>query len=287
MPPEGSGWARTTFQREQMAWGAEWKAWRGVCLLAQQRATPPGGLKRGHGWRAPRRQTQAPVVESVVCRRCVVYVWRLLGLYEAAWRIQSQRQQRHARLAADASAWALTRRLCTRPTLGLHDDAPAGNVSAAGPAGGGAGAAARRLAARNSVTALFGAERLWAAGFRGAGVRMGVFDTGIRADHPHVKNIRRAAAPASGPRACPRGAAPRAGPHGAARAPAASLGSREKAAGDGRARAQGAHELDARADAGGRAGPRHLRGRRGRRAGRRVPRLCAGGGAVHLPRLHQ
>ena len=56
-----------------------------------------------------------------------------------------------------------------------------------------AGAARRRLAARNSVTALFGAERLWAAGFRGAGVRMGVFDTGIRADHPHVKKIRRAA----------------------------------------------------------------------------------------------
>ena len=75
--------------------------------------------------------------------------------------------------------------------MGLDDDGgPHGNGSDSTEAGG----AARRLrAARNSVTALFGAEKLWAAGFRGAGVRMGVFDTGIRADHPHVKNIRRAA----------------------------------------------------------------------------------------------
>lgn len=36
----------------------------------------------------------------------------------------------------------------------------------------------------------FHAEKLWEAGFRGAGVKMGVFDTGIRPDHPHVKNIR-------------------------------------------------------------------------------------------------
>ena len=67
--------------------------------------------------------------------------------------------------------------------MGLADGgAAAGNASD--------GAARRRLQARNSVTALFGAEKLWAAGFRGARVRMGVFDTGIRADHPHVKNIR-------------------------------------------------------------------------------------------------
>lgn len=36
----------------------------------------------------------------------------------------------------------------------------------------------------------FHAEQLWEAGFKGAGVKMGVFDTGIRLDHPHVKNIR-------------------------------------------------------------------------------------------------
>ncbi len=37
----------------------------------------------------------------------------------------------------------------------------------------------------------FHAEKLWDAGYRGAGVKMGVFDTGIRDDHPHVRNIRR------------------------------------------------------------------------------------------------
>ena len=71
--------------------------------------------------------------------------------------------------------------------MGLEDSSAAGNASD----GAAAGDPARRvLQARNSVTALFGAEKLWAAGFRGARVRMGVFDTGIRADHPHVKNIR-------------------------------------------------------------------------------------------------
>lgn len=41
-----------------------------------------------------------------------------------------------------------------------------------------------------SVTSLLNAEQLWQEGFVGKGVRMGVFDTGIREDHPHVKNIR-------------------------------------------------------------------------------------------------
>lgn len=35
-----------------------------------------------------------------------------------------------------------------------------------------------------------GANRLWEQGFKGQGIKMGVFDTGIRGDHPHVKNIR-------------------------------------------------------------------------------------------------
>ncbi len=48
----------------------------------------------------------------------------------------------------------------------------------------------RRLLAANTVTSIFGAPELWAAGFKGQGVKMGVFDTGIRLDHPHVKNIK-------------------------------------------------------------------------------------------------
>lgn len=53
--------------------------------------------------------------------------------------------------------------------------------------------AARRLAflqTTPSVTSLLSADQLWQEGFSGQGVRMGVFDTGIREDHPHVKHIR-------------------------------------------------------------------------------------------------
>lgn len=50
----------------------------------------------------------------------------------------------------------------------------------------------RLLLSQNSVTARFEAEKLWQQGYNGAKVKVGVFDTGIRADHPHVKNIRSA-----------------------------------------------------------------------------------------------
>ena len=48
----------------------------------------------------------------------------------------------------------------------------------------------RLLLSQNSVTARFEAQKLWDQGYNGAKVKIGVFDTGIRADHPHVKNIR-------------------------------------------------------------------------------------------------
>ena len=48
----------------------------------------------------------------------------------------------------------------------------------------------RRLLQRQGIPLMFSADQLWDQGFRGAGVKMGVFDTGIRSDHPHVKNIR-------------------------------------------------------------------------------------------------
>lgn len=37
---------------------------------------------------------------------------------------------------------------------------------------------------------MFGAEDLWARGYTGAKVKMAIFDTGIRADHPHFRNIK-------------------------------------------------------------------------------------------------
>ncbi|GMN50537.1 hypothetical protein TIFTF001_019705 [Ficus carica] len=46
------------------------------------------------------------------------------------------------------------------------------------------------LADRSQVTSLFGADALWAKGFTGSKVKMAVFDTGIRGNHPHFRNIK-------------------------------------------------------------------------------------------------
>ena len=74
-------------------------------------------------------------------------------------------------------------RLCTRSTIGLHEEELRESSN-------GTGVQQRHLLSKNSVTAAFSAQNLWAAGYQGKGVKMGVFDTGIRDDHPHVKNIK-------------------------------------------------------------------------------------------------
>lgn len=43
---------------------------------------------------------------------------------------------------------------------------------------------------RSQVTSLFGADVLWGKGYTGAKVKMAIFDTGIRANHPHFRNIK-------------------------------------------------------------------------------------------------
>ncbi|GAB2219758.1 hypothetical protein Drorol1_Dr00007395 [Drosera rotundifolia] len=43
---------------------------------------------------------------------------------------------------------------------------------------------------RTQVTSLFGADVLWAKGYTGEKVKMAIFDTGIRADHPHFRHIK-------------------------------------------------------------------------------------------------
>ncbi|KAI3771489.1 hypothetical protein L6452_02654 [Arctium lappa] len=49
----------------------------------------------------------------------------------------------------------------------------------------------RQLLSQNSqVTSLFGADALWSKGYTGAKVKMAIFDTGIRSDHPHFRNIK-------------------------------------------------------------------------------------------------
>ena len=40
------------------------------------------------------------------------------------------------------------------------------------------------------MTSMFGADVLWKKGYTGAQVKMAIFDTGIRADHPHFRNIK-------------------------------------------------------------------------------------------------
>lgn len=46
------------------------------------------------------------------------------------------------------------------------------------------------LMQRSQVTSLLGAEVLWSKGYTGAKVKMAIFDTGIRANHPHFRNIK-------------------------------------------------------------------------------------------------
>ncbi|XP_012076700.1 subtilisin-like protease SBT6.1 isoform X2 [Jatropha curcas] len=48
----------------------------------------------------------------------------------------------------------------------------------------------RHLLMQSQVTSLFGADVLWAKGYTGAKVKMAIFDTGIRSDHPHFRNIK-------------------------------------------------------------------------------------------------
>ncbi|XP_076911400.1 subtilisin-like protease SBT6.1 isoform X1 [Bidens hawaiensis] len=46
------------------------------------------------------------------------------------------------------------------------------------------------LSHKSQVTSLFGADSLWSKGYTGAKVKMAIFDTGIRSDHPHFRNIK-------------------------------------------------------------------------------------------------
>jgi len=80
-------------------------------------------------------------------------------------------------------------RLTTRPTLGL---------GGRGDADADADAASRRrrrsrallAPSHPGIAAALHAPDLWARGITGAGVRVGIFDTGVKGDHPHIKNIR-------------------------------------------------------------------------------------------------
>jgi hypothetical protein len=77
----------------------------------------------------------------------------------------------------------------TRPTFDLEDNA--GRLADGSEEDGAAGltSASRRRLLGDSLSERFGVEPLWAQGFKGGGVRMGVFDTGIKEEHPNIANI--------------------------------------------------------------------------------------------------
>ncbi|KAL0019909.1 hypothetical protein WJX77_006101 [Trebouxia sp. C0004] len=82
-------------------------------------------------------------------------------------------------------------RFQTRPTMHSNHDNATADVTIPWPDSQLSEETQRRLLlSQNSVTDRFEAQKLWDQGYNGAKVKVGVFDTGIRADHPHVKNIR-------------------------------------------------------------------------------------------------
>lgn len=88
-------------------------------------------------------------------------------------------------------------RMQTRPTFSLEDNVD--DPDNEGPVGGqrvandtsplGGGRRRRRLQQAQTLASILQADAVWAQGFKGAGVKMGVFDTGIKGDHPDVKHI--------------------------------------------------------------------------------------------------
>lgn len=70
-------------------------------------------------------------------------------------------------------------RMQTRPTIGLWEDDSNGTLLGR-----------ELLASGATLPVRLGADKIWAQGHSGKGIKMGVFDTGIRGDHPHLKNIK-------------------------------------------------------------------------------------------------
>ncbi|KAG2499417.1 hypothetical protein HYH03_002364 [Edaphochlamys debaryana] len=76
----------------------------------------------------------------------------------------------------------------------LHHGGRAGGAQQGASTGGLRGGGSRRqlhLAPHSgTVPVMLEADKLWKLGYTGKGVRVGIFDTGIRPDHPHIRNIR-------------------------------------------------------------------------------------------------
>ena len=80
----------------------------------------------------------------------------------------------------EVTRWYSSRRLSTK------------TLKSANASGGGGG---RRLLRASGggpkqITKVLQAQKLWDLGFTGAGVKVAVFDTGLRKDHPHFKRVK-------------------------------------------------------------------------------------------------
>ena len=85
----------------------------------------------------------------------------------------------------EITRWYSSRRLSTKTA----------NTSATTNGGGvGSGSGRRLLRASGGgpkqITKVLHAQKLWDLGFTGAGVKVAVFDTGLRKDHPHFKRVK-------------------------------------------------------------------------------------------------
>jgi len=104
---------------------------------------------------------------------------------EASWRRRRQLMSRGAGAAAEALP--LRGAIVQRGRAGTG----AGQQSGDGVVDGADGSTrrARRLSKRPAVTQLMHAASLWDQGYTGEGIKVGVFDTGIVENHPHIRNI--------------------------------------------------------------------------------------------------
>ncbi|CAD7699725.1 unnamed protein product [Ostreobium quekettii] len=81
-------------------------------------------------------------------------------------------------------------RLQTRPTIGLDRDEEDGHESYSANFFSESRRKLLLMERSHSLTGLFEANKIFAKGHTGQGVKVGVFDTGVRKDHPHIRNIK-------------------------------------------------------------------------------------------------
>ncbi|CAD7696955.1 unnamed protein product [Ostreobium quekettii] len=81
-------------------------------------------------------------------------------------------------------------RLRTRPTIGLDKDVETYSDSQSSSFFSESHRKLLLMDKSHSLTGLFEANKIYSLGYTGQNVKVGVFDTGVRGDHPHIRNIK-------------------------------------------------------------------------------------------------